>query len=335
MLKAALLYQLQDRKVKNEKTKSRNKGVALLGVLAIVGVSGMLAAQLVSLQSVSIAHVQLTKDYDQLLGYASGIEELFASRLLQDWLEGDQRPFDNMEEDWASTDIDIEIPDSDINIRVFDLQAQFNANSLNDVDSLIAADAFKELCSNFILPYDTSPKIQDWVDEDESNQPSGGEDFEYSRHDPPFRAPNQFAADISEVNYFLKLNEDEMKDLVDHVAMLPTNQLILNINTVSEPVLKAMLESVNVQESVSSLIGGNRNHANLENLIADNPFLEALQPNLSVSSNFYKLEGTVNIPNLGRIDFTSEFFRHPDTGDVTIYKRDFGKRHEWKELNIY
>lgn len=318
-----------------KKTKSRNKGVALLGVLAIVGVSGMLTAQLVTLQSVSISHVQLTKDYDQLLAYAAGIEELFATRLLNDWLEADQRPFDNLEEDWASTDLDIEIPESEINIRVFDLQSQFNANALNDPDSLIAAEAFDKLCSEFRLPYDTSAKFRDWVDEDESNEPSGGEDFEYSRYDPPFRTPNQFAVDISEVNYFLRLNKEEMQDLVDHVALLPTNHLILNINTVSEPVLEAMLESVNVQENVSSLVGSKRSHSDIENLIADNPFLEALRPNLTVSSNFFKLEGTVDIPNLGRLDFTSEFFRHPDSGDVTIYKRDFGKRHEWDDVGIY
>ena len=327
--------QLPTRKVKITKTKSRNKGVALLGVLAIVGVSGMLAAQVVTFQSVSISHVQLTKDYDQLLAYAAGIEELFAARLLTDWLEADQRPFDNLEEDWASTDLDIDIPDSEMSIRVFDLQAQFNANALNDPDSLIAAEAFDNLCSEIRLPFDTSPKFQDWVDEDESNEASGGEDFEYSRYDPPFRTPNQLAVDLSEVNYFLNLNEDEMQDLVDHVALLPTHQLILNINTVSEPVLEAMLESVNVQENVSSLVGSNRNHADIENLIADNPFLEALRPNIAVSSNFFKLEGTVQIPNLGRIDFTSEFFRHPDSGDITIYKRDFGKRHEWDDVDIY
>ena len=312
---------------------SRNKGVALLGVLAIVGVTSMLAYQLVSMQTVSVAHVQLTKDYDQLTLYVAGLEELFAARLLQDWLEGDDRPYDNFEEAWASDSIDVEIPDSEINIRAFDLQAQFNANALNDPDSLIAGDAFTELCSSFGLPYDTSPKIQDWVDEDESVEPSGGEDFEYSRYDPPFRTPNQLAVDISEVNYFLTLNELEMKNLLDHTTLIPTNQLILNINTVSEPVLDALLESVGLEESVSSLIGGDRDFTDLDGLIEDYPFLEALRPNLAISSNFFKLEGTVSIPNFGRIDFSTEFFRHPDSGNVTIYKRDFGKRHEWEELN--
>ena len=319
-------------------TRSRDKGVALLGVLAIVGVTGMLAYQLVSLQSVSIAHVKLTKDFDQLLAYASGLEELFSARLLQDWLEADDRPYDNFEEDWASTDIDVEISDiddSEVNIRVYDLQARFNANALNDADSLIAAGALSKLCSTINLPYDTSPKIQDWVDDDESSQPSGGEDFEYSRYDPPFRTPNQLAVDISEFKYFLSLNDEEMQFLIDNISLLPTSQLIVNINTVSEPVLKALLESVDVQESVSSLIRDDRDFTDVENLIADYPYMEALRPNLAISSNFFRLEGTVSIPNLGRIDFTTEFFRNPDTGDVTIYKRDLGKRHEWEELNEY
>lgn len=318
-------------KLSQATTKPRNKGVALLGVLAIIGVSGLLAAQLVSLQSVSIAHVQLTKDYDQLLAYASGLEQLFAARLLKDWLEGDDRPFDNVEEDWASTDIDVEIPDSLIHYRVFDLQSRFNANALNDPDSLIASNVLQELCSSLGLPYETSPKIQDWVDEDESNQMSGGEDFEYSRYDPPFRTPNQLAVDLSEIKYFLSLNDVEMKDLDDHVTLLPTNQLILNVNTVSEPVLAAMLQSVDVQDSVTSLVRDDRDYTDLEDLITDFPFLEALRINLAISSNFFKLEGTVEIPDLGRLDFTTEYFRHPETGDVTIYKRDYGKRHQWNE----
>ena len=315
----------------------RNKGVALLGVLAIVGVTSMLAYQLVSLQSVSIAHVKLTKDYTQLSLYASGLEELFASKLLQDWLDGDQRPYDNIEEDWALNEIDFELPDpdSEIRIRAFDLQARFNANALNDPDSLIAASAFDELCSSMNLPYETFPKIKDWVDDDESPEPSGGEDFEYSRFDPPFRTPNQLAVDISEVKSFLSLNEYETQDLIDHTTLLPTNQLVVNINTVSERVLKALLKSVNVEDSVSTLVDGDRDYTDIESLIADYPFFETLGPNLAISSDFFKLEGTVIVPNLGRIDFTSEFYRNPDSGDVTIYKRNFGEQHEWEELDEY
>lgn len=294
----------------------------------------MLAYQLVSLQSVSIAHVKLTKNYDQLLAYASGLEELFSARLLLDWFEADDRPFDNYEEDWASSDIEFEISDiedSEFKIRVFDLQSQFNANSLNDPDSLIASSAFSDLCSKLRLPYETSPKIKDWIDDDQSIQPSGGEDFEYSRYDPPFRTPNQLVADLSEFDYFLSLNDEESEFLSDHVVVLPTNQLIVNINTVSEPVLEALLASVDVQENVSSIISDDRDYTDVEELIADYPYMEALRPNLAISSNFFRLEATVYIPNLGRIDFTSEFFRHPDEGDVTVYKRDFGQRHEWEE----
>ncbi len=315
-------------------SKLRNKGVAVLGVLAIVGVTGMLAYQLVSLQSVSIAHVKLTKNYDQLLAYASGLEELFSARLLQDWYEADDRPYDNYEEDWATADIEFEISeneDSEFNIRVFDLQSQFNANGLNDPDSLIAGSAFSNLCSKMRLPYETAPKIQDWIDDNESIQPSGGEDFEYSRYDPPFRTPNQLVADLSEFDYFLALNDEESQFLGEHVVVLPTNQLIVNINTVSEPVLEALLASVDVQENVRSIVSDDRDYTDVEELIADYPYMEALRPNLAISSNFFRLEATVYIPNIGRIDFTSEFFRHPEDGEVTVYKRDFGKRHEWEE----
>lgn len=313
---------------------SRNKGVAVLGVLAIVGVTGMLAYQLVSLQSVSIAHVKLTKNYDQLLAYVSGLEELFAARLLQDWLEADDRPFDNYEENWASDDIEFEISDnenSEFNIRVYDLQSRFNANALNDPDSLIAGGTFSSLCTKIRLPYDASPKIQDWIDDDESIQPSGGEDFEYARYNPPFRTPNQLVADISEFNYFLSLNDEETQFLSDHVVLLPTNQLIVNFNTVLEPVLEALLASVDIQESVRSIVNDDRDYTDVEEIFADYTYMEALRPNLAISSNFFRLEGTVFIPNIGRIDFTSEFFRHPDDGNVTVYKRDFGKRHEWKD----
>ncbi|MXZ54567.1 MAG: general secretion pathway protein GspK, partial [Gammaproteobacteria bacterium] len=245
------------RQQRSTSSRSRNKGVAVLGVLAIVGVTGMLAYQLVSLQSVSIAHVKLTKNYDQLLVYASGLEELFSARLLLDWFEAEDRPYDNYEEDWASRNIEFEISDiegSEFNIRVFDLQSQFNANGLNDPDSLIAGSAFNNLCSKIRLPYDTSAKIQDWIDDDESIQPSGGEDFEYSRYNPPFRTPNQLVADLSEFDYFLSLNGEESQFLREHVVLLPTSQLIVNINTVSEPVLEALLASIDVQENVRSII---------------------------------------------------------------------------------
>lgn len=309
---------------------SNRKGVALLSVLAIVGVTGILAFQLTQTQGITISHVQLTKNDDQLLAYSWSIEELVNFRLYGDWLEGDQRPLDNREEEWASDTVDFEIPDSEVYLQVLDQNAYFNVNALaaETVDETLLKGFF-ELTRFLYLDYDVAPKWKDWVDADISGEVNGAEDYVYSTWPTPFRTPNQMAMDISEAQIFNSFDKEQMKRFREKVVVLPVSELKLNINTVDEDVLEMLLLAVDSTFDASYLLDQERNWIDLEELTTRYPDLALIQSYLSVTSDFFVMKATIIDEDRGRVDLTSSFYRNPQSGEVTVYKRDYGQFHKW------
>ncbi len=311
-------------------SKHQNQGVALLTVLAIVGVSGLLAYHLVSLQSLTIAHTALTKTSDQLLAHAWSMEELVIARLFEDWLAGEERPWDSLHEEWASPDHNIDFDNADVYLHVIDLNSKFNANALANVEDELVVEAFTELCTKLNLEYDLPFRLMDWVDEDEIDTLSGGEDFEYANWQIPFRTPNTYAADTSEFNIFTNIDSDGRELIDTNNTVIPTNQLMLNFNTVEKEVLQALLNSTEQNEDVTYILQEEREYPEVEEIISEYPVLTEIQAYLQVTSDFFLMETTIIIPGEGRLDVSTEFYRDPELGDVNIYKRDYSQRHNWE-----
>ena len=312
---------------------NKRKGVALLSVLAIVGITGILAFQLMQTQAITISHVSLTKNDDQLLAYCWAIEEVVNYRLYADWLEGDQRPLDNREEDWASDTVDFEIPDSKVYLQVIDQNAYFNVNALAEIVDETLLKAFYELTRLLYLDYDVAPKWKDWVDPDNSSILNGAEDYVYAAWPTPFRTPNQLAMDITEAQIFNKFDKKQMQSFREKVVVLPTASLKLNVNTVDQDVLETLLLAVDSRFDASTLIDQERNWTDLEALTTRFPDLGLVQDYLSVTSDFFLMNVTIIDQERGRIDYSSSFYRHPQTGEVTAYKRDYGQFHKWQLPN--
>lgn len=304
-------------------------------MLAIVGITSVLAFQLTQLQTLTISHASLTQAQDQLLAYSWGVEEMVSFRLYADWLEGEERPFDNRDEKWASNEVDFELPNTTVKLAVIDLDAYFNINALGLVEGDTLINTLYELSQFLYLDFDIAPKIKDWVDEDSSNEINGGEDYDYSGYEIPFRTANQFAMDVSEVRIFKDINRDDLKTLKENVVALPTEQFKLNVNTVEEDVIESLTTALDINWDASYMTQESRDFETIEDFIAKYNELEPIQDYLSVSSNFFRMKATVIDDDRGRIDLTSTFYRNPQSGEVSVYKRDYGERHEWVEEEQY
>ena len=309
--------------------KRRNAGVALLSVMAIAAVTGALAYHVVSLQSLTISHSSISLNMDSALSYALGAEE-FAKRVLaEDALGEAETGFDSEIEDWANLIAPFEVPNGTINVRIIDLASRFNANSVADPENTVAQTGLKVLCEELGLDVSVAARIIDWVDKDTETTPNGGEDWDYAIYNIPFRTPNSFAMDITEFSFFAPLLRDAQREFEKHITVLPTANLGVNVNTASEPVLKALLPESESALFLEGFVEEERAYETVQSASNVFPAFTPIEDYLSVKSDFFELHVTITIGLRTRLDLTSTMYRAPGRGDVTVYKRDLARRHDW------
>lgn len=309
--------------------KRRISGVALLSVMAIAGITGILAYHIVTMQALTVSHSGLTINQEDALSYAKGIEEYVKEKLTEDFGGEITSGFDSEVEEWASLISPFEVPEGQVYLQVIDLTSRFNANSLIDPENKVAQHTLQMLCSELGLDVSVAAKLQDWIDPDTNTLPNGGEDWEYALFDTPFRTANQFAADISEVSFFAPLLKEAMMELEQHITVLPTPTLGINLNTVQEPLLTALIpDQANVQ-FVEKFCEEERSYDNISTATSSFPSLAAVEEYLRVKSDFFELKVTILMGERTRIDTTSTLYRSPADGSVTVYKRDLSRRHNW------
>ncbi|MCY3884990.1 MAG: type II secretion system minor pseudopilin GspK [Gammaproteobacteria bacterium] len=311
------------------KTSRRISGVALLSVMAIVGITGILAYHIVTMQTLTVSHSGLTLNQEDALLYAKGVEEYVALKLTEDFSGETSGGFDSEVEEWASLIPPFEVPEGYVYLQVVDLTSRFNANSLIDPENVVAQHTLQKLCSELGLDISVAAKLQDWIDEDTNTLPNGAEDWEYALFDTPFRTANQFAADMSEVSFFAPLVKEAMVELEKHITVLPTPTLGINLNTVSPPLLTALIPDASSVHFVEGFCEEERSFDNIQTATSSFPSLAAIEDYLRVKSDFFELKVTVLMGERTRIDTTSTLYRSPTDGTVTVYKRDLSRRHNW------
>lgn len=310
------------------KAKRRNAGVALLSVVAIAGITGILAYHIITMQTLTISHSELSLSQESALSYALGVETFVAEKLAED---GAGEAFDAFTDDWNNLEIPFEIPNGSMQLRVVDLMSKFNANSLADPENTVAQQSMERLCAELGFDATLAPKFQDWVDGDTNTLPNGGEDWEYAILDTPFRTANQLAFDITEVSYFAPMYRDATKELEKHITVLPTPTLAVNLNTAPATVLIALLHDPQNAPYIEAFTEEERSFDSVQSassIVA--PFTE-IEDYLRVKSDYFELHVTILMGDRTRLDMTSTLYRSPFGGDVTIYKRDLARRHDWNE----
>ena len=310
----------------------RTAGVALLSVMSIVGIAAVLAYHVLSMQSITVAHSSLSLNYDYAMQYVHANEKFVQEWLRRDWDDGQSREFDAYTENWAQNLPNFGIPGGSMRVRVIDLSSKFNLNALSDESNTEVLAKTIKLFERLNLDIDTASKWKDWVDLDTQKLMKGAEDYEYAIYEPPFRTPNQMAADLSELLIFSNIDNETVNTMREYVATLPTHEFKVNINTVSEVVLRSLFSKQSLQNELGTLFLGPRMYKSTADAISSIPALDEVKDMLKVTSDFFLLEQTITYgADRLRIDVTSEMYRSPNTGIVTIYKRDTSRRHSWSE----
>ncbi|MEJ2756018.1 MAG: type II secretion system minor pseudopilin GspK, partial [Gammaproteobacteria bacterium] len=133
-----------------------------------------------------------------------------------------------------------------------DLQGLFNLNDLRN-DSAGATRRLRALLDDLEIPEqgdraEIAANIRDWLDEDDQPLAYDGEDLYYATLDQPYRAANNYIANVSELNLVKGLSAQDVEKLRPYVTVLPEGTPT-NINTVSAKVL-ATYDGIEVVKKV-------------------------------------------------------------------------------------
>lgn len=218
---------------------SNQRGIVLIIVLVIVGLISALAYALLDTHRLSIARVKHTLELLQAKEYALGGAAFARQILLKDFLDEDNLTrTDSRADIWASSTLQFDIEDGEIQILINDLQGLFNLNSVLTDKGL---QQFKNLLTVMQFDLSLADKVRDWIDDNSQVFGLGAEDFNYLSLETPFRAANQLIYSLSELNLVSNLRPEELSSIQQTVTVLPLDkEPILNINTINPMVLHSL-----------------------------------------------------------------------------------------------
>jgi general secretion pathway protein K len=173
--------------------------------------------------------------------------------------------------------------------------------------------------------------LTDWLDSDDVISGIGGaEDSDYESKEFPYLAANSLLTSVNELRIIEHFTPAVIRALKDYVCVLPTNQLVINVNTVTED--KALL--------ISSVLGIDQN--DVEQALAARPekgfekiddFLNAQELSKSkidksskqfftVDSEFFKLAASTRFAN--SFYKLNSIFQVEDNHTVRVISRTIG-----------
>ena len=302
----------------------RQKGIALITVILIVSVVMALAYHLLTQHSLTISSSKLLMDRTQLREYALG-GELFAREILYaDWENEDTRDIDTLTEKWADPFEPVLFNGGNLSVKIYDLSARFNLNALigrHGPDNILR---FQRLLEILNLDHSRSDLWLDWIDDNQEASEFGAEDDQYLLKNIPYRTANQLANDRSELMALGIFTRRELDRLFPFVVALPTTDLVININTVLQPVLESL--SPNFDRSQAELlIESQRNYATVEDIAAEYAALGDSVAVLGVVSEYFQIESRAESENK-RVHLWSLVHRDMTSGKVTVLSRDYSRR---------
>lgn len=216
---------------------SHQSGVALLTILLLAVLASVLLTDMLSRHELNIAQTRHTIHQQEGLAHALGAESWVRHVLQRDLLEDERDPqVDSLQDPWALPEPQLELPGAgDLEVEVRALDGLFNLNTIaNDAAAL---DRFRRLLTSLDLDPVIAEQVRDWTNPGEDAAPS---QELYLSQDPPYRAPRQPMASITELRLLDAMDQEGFARLAPYVAALPAAVSGININTAPPPVL-AML----------------------------------------------------------------------------------------------
>ena len=307
----------------------RERGVAIVSVLLVVVVTSALAFHLLSRQEISVASTRVGLEFTQNRQYAIAAEHAARDMLGSLRMSSTYEP---IEQTWLTEHQPFQIEDGVVQLRLIDLNARLNLNSLVGDDSGSKQGIFLRLCDKLQLDTRLLSRWKDWTDLDEETSPGGMEDYEWLVAPTPMRTPNTLGADISEARLLIPFEKHQNEEFVRYVDVLPMSRLEMNVNSTPAEIF-GLLDS-----DLLSLDDGFRRFESVEDALEAVPSLNAWTEYLVVESNFFEVQILVERVD-SRFYLTSRIYvqnrSNTTAGEVmqssddfvTTYSRDYSQRH--------
>ena len=301
----------------------RQAGVALVSVLLIVGILMAIASRLLASHNLVINQHQNTFEQNQALHYVLGAETLARQALYED-LTNSGKDSDHLGELWAQQTMPFELDEGGyLEAQLRDLNGCFNLNSVAGSDSPLAIERLQRLARNVGLQPQIAETWKDWIDADSEVTGFGAEDRDYLIAQPPHRTPNQPVIDLSEMYLLQNLDREQLAQLLPHVCLLPDADTLVNVNTANAQTLAALDKGLTLAIA-EPIAAQERSYASKDEFIqAHEDFVPAAAA-LSVKSEYFSLHAQAQVGS-SSVTLQSLLYRDPDSGQVTVLKRDFGK----------
>lgn len=300
-------------------TARRISGVALVSVLLVVALASAFASQMISRQALTVAHARQVFDGAQAREYALGAEAYARQLLFEDWTT--DNTVDTLLEAWSLPTQPFEIEGGVIELAIADLERRFNLNSVTVPRNL---QRLKRLMAHLELDPNLADAWLDWIDHDETVYGFGAEDDEYLLAEPAYRAANQAAAGASTMLAVRGFTMDVHARLSPYVALLPVNELKVNVNTGGADVLRSLGNSLTLEEA-AALTDTPREFRDIAEAREQYGGLADSTEVLTVTSTFFEVRVRVELGE-ARAELISTLHRDPNTGRIRLLGRDFGRR---------
>lgn len=305
--------------------RPRERGVALLTVLLVAALASVIAVNMLARHRLAVAETRQVLRGTQALDYALGAEAWVRTLLLRDFEEDAANPrVDGVDDLWARAgEVPFELEPGRLELRVRDLDGLLNLNALEDAASL---DRFRRLLGALGLDAALADAVRDWVDEDREVQGTGAEDGRYLVEEPPYRTANGPFRSVTELRLLPDVTPEVWARLAPHVAALPPEIRLVNVNTAPGPVLAALAPGLTPAQAAA--------YARPETpwaLPGDLTGREAgFAPELGVMttrSRFFEVLARAETGGRA-VTLRSVIYRDPETGATHVLARDLGKRFE-------
>lgn len=307
--------------------KPKNRGIALITVLLVMVVATIMATAMIKDQNISIHRALNFFENDQAREYVLGGEEIARQVLYTDFTKTPTK--DHESEPWGEESLEYEFERGLIQLKIRDLQAGFNLNSLLDTSAQGALNKKRfNLLLNFLsIDLAFSDRIADWIDPDQNPRQLGAEDYHYLGLDVPYRTGSTYMEDVSELRLMLEIDDDIFRKLAPHVTTLPTYDSAINVNTAGPELLMSLARQISQAQVDQALEArepdGYNDLQGFERMMGSPPDL--VLKGLSVNSSYFQAE-VVAIYNGRKAYLTSILERNPVDGTIKVIYRDFSKK---------
>ena len=323
------------------KQRTKQAGVALISVLLAVALCTILAAEMLTEQSLQVQRVQNLFQRQQAYWYALGSEQ-FVKGLITKTADDDEGIF-HLGQDWAMDDMSFPVDDGLIEGKIYDLNACFNLNSLyNSEWDDDAREAHKKVFVRYlnlleleseISEDDLANNLVDWLDKDDYPTGAVGYDGDmYASLDFPYLSANSPMAAESELRLVYGFDAQLVDQLKNKFCVIPDSQMfIINVNTVDEDNAALLAAMLDVDVAKAESIISSRPEDGFEKIedFWDSKDVAALKnvadldkSQFTVNSKFFKLI-TNAYYNEVRFDLTS-VLQLDEQNAVHVLARRFG-----------